>query len=113
METYSVVSIICPNCKTALDPGDDVCRQCGAHTTSGVVDTTDAPRTRLIDRPWLLIVVVLHVGLLGIPLYWKTSYSTSVRLVIIVASIVYTVFALAIIIGVGKYLFDTFRMLTM
>jgi len=112
MESSSVISIICPKCKTTLDPGDDVCHQCGATATSGV-ETNDAPRTRLIDRPWLLIVVLLHVGLLGIPLYWKTKYSLSVRLGIIAASIAYTVFALTIIIFGGMYIIDKIRLLAM
>ncbi len=110
MESYSVTSIICPNCETALDASDDVCHQCGARTTCNVA-SNDRPHVRLIDRPWLLIVVVLHVGVLGIPMYWKTKYTTSVRLAIIGASIAYTVFAVAIIYWAGKYLIDIFRML--
>jgi len=45
-----------------------------------------------MDQPWLLAVVLLHVGFLGIPVYWRTKYSTSVRLAIIAASIAYTLF---------------------
>lgn len=48
---------------------------------------------QLFDNPWALLVLVLHVGFLGIPLYWKTKYSLPVRLLIIVASIVYTMAA--------------------
>jgi len=110
MESYSVTSIICPNCTIELEASEDVCHQCGAKTTCDV-DVNDKPRTKLVDRPWLLIVVLLHVGVLGIPMYWKTKYSTSVRLAIIGASIAYTVFALAIIIGVGKYIIDSLSML--
>ena len=32
---------------------------------------------------WLIIVLLLHVGLLGIPIYWRTKYSTTTRLFII------------------------------
>ena len=110
METYSVTSIICPNCTTALDPTDDVCHRGGADTTSGA-DTNDAQRSRLIDRPWLLIIVVLHVGVLGVPLYWKTKYSTSVRLAIIAASIAYTLFAVTMIVWGCKYIIGQFRLL--
>jgi len=110
MESYSVTSIICPSCTTALDPTDDVCHQCGANTTSGA-DTNDALRPRLMDRPWLLVVVLLHVGVLGIPLYWKTKYSTSVRLAIIAASIAYTLFAVTTIVWGCKYIISQFRLL--
>jgi hypothetical protein len=48
---------------------------------------------RFFDNPWALLVLVLHVGFLGIPLYWKTRYSLPVRLLIILASIVYTLAA--------------------
>ena len=110
MESYSVTSIICPHCATALDPTDDVCHQCGTNTTSGV-DTNDAPRSRMMDRPWLLVVVLLHVGVLGIPLYWKTKYSTSVRLAIIAVSIAYTLFAVTFIVLGCMFIIGKFRLL--
>lgn len=53
---------------------------------------------QVMDRPWVIIVLVLHVGFLGIPLYWKTKYSVSTRIWIIIASIVYTVGAVAFIV---------------
>jgi hypothetical protein len=55
------------------------------------------PQSTIIDRPWLIVVVLLHVGFLGIPLYWRTSYTRTTRLLICLASIAYTVFALAVI----------------
>ena len=110
MESYSVTSIICQNCTTDLDPNDDICHQCGANT-SGDVERKDGSRGRLIDRPWLLIVVVLHVGLLGIPMYWKTKYSMRVRLIIIAVSIAYTIFSVVIIVVVGMSIIDNIRML--
>lgn len=108
METYSVVSIICPNCETALEPNADVCTVCGANTSTGEVPR-EAPRKKLMDRPWLLIVVILHVGLLGIPLYWKTKYSTPVRIAIIAASMAYTLFAVLAIVWGCKFIIDTLR----
>jgi tellurite resistance protein TehA-like permease len=48
---------------------------------------------RMFDSPWAMLVLVLHVGVLGIPLYWKARYSLAVRLLIILGSIVYTVAA--------------------
>jgi len=55
-------------------------------------------KSTVIDRPWVILVVLLHVGFLGIPLYWKANYSRNVRLAICVASVVYTVVAVAIIV---------------
>lgn len=67
------------------------------------VETKAEKRRRLIDNPWVLWVAVLHLGLLGIPLYWKTRYSVSTRLAIIGGSIAYTLFAVvAIYWGVMK-----------
>ena len=64
---------------------------------------------RLVNNPWALLVLVLHVGLLGIPLYWKTKYSLTVRLLIILASIVYTLVAVWLIVWwigwMGRMLF--------
>lgn len=110
MEAYSVVSIICPQCGIELKPADDVCHQCGANTSSETGQGAP-PRSRLMDRPWLLVVVVLHVGVLGIPLYWKTNYSTPARLAIIAASIVYTVFAVTVIVWGCLLIFNMFRQL--
>jgi len=59
---------------------------------------------RLFNNPWALVVLVLHVGLLGIPLYWKTRYSLPVRLLIIFASIIYTVAAVWFIVWMCGWL---------
>lgn len=110
METYSVVTIICPNCGTALEPADDTCHRCGANTSSGAGNCA-APRPPLMDRPWLLIVVLLHVGVLGIPLYWKTKHPLPVRLAFIGASIVYTVFAVFVIVWGSMFIVGRIRLL--
>jgi hypothetical protein len=59
---------------------------------------------QLLDRPWVIVVLMLHVGLLGIPVYWKTSHSLAVRLMMVVASIVYTVGAVAFIVVMLQWL---------
>jgi len=59
---------------------------------------------RLLNRPWMLVVVVLHLGFLGIPLYWKTRYSVGTRIGIIVLSILYTVGAVIFIIAMIRYI---------
>ena len=53
---------------------------------------------QVMDRPWAIILLLLHVGFLGIPIYWKTKYSVSTRIWIIIASIVYTVGAVVFIV---------------
>ena len=40
---------------------------------------------QVMDRPWVIVVLLLHVGFLGIPIYWKTKYPLSTRLWICVA----------------------------
>ncbi len=107
MEPNLVVSIVCPACGTELKPTDDVCHRCGAKTS--VNAPVDDPQSRLIDRPWLLVVVLLHVGLLGIPLYWRTKYSAPVRLGIIVASIAYTLFVVIVTIRVLAFIVGAFQ----
>ena len=77
------------------------CSYCGT-PQSEVGNAGDEPaspgsRRQLIDRPWLIVLVLLHVGLLGIPLYWKSSYTRTTRLLICLASVLYTAFAVAVI----------------
>ena len=109
MESYTVMSIVCPGCGADLDPTADICEACGARTTTG--QPLVAPPKPLMDRPWLLVVVLLHVGVLGIPLYWKANYPAHVRLGVIAASIVYTIFALVVILWGGKFIIDQIRLL--
>ena len=47
---------------------------------------------------------MLHVGFLGIPVYWKTNYSLGVRLAMVIVSIVYTVSAVAFIVIMLRWL---------
>ena len=61
-----------------------------------------------MDRPWLIIVVLLHVGLLGIPYYWKTKYSVPMRLTIIAVSIAYTLFVVILTIIVLRFVINAF-----
>ena len=59
---------------------------------------------QVMDRPWVIVVLLLHVGFLGIPVYWKTKYSVSTRIWICVASIVYTVGAVVFIVVMLKWI---------
>ncbi|MCP4887026.1 hypothetical protein N9D23_11055 [Rubripirellula sp.] len=67
------------------------------------------PRSELMkvmDRPWAIILLLLHVGFLGIPIYWKTNYSVGTRVWISLASIVYTVAAVAFIFFTLRWIFQ-------
>jgi len=108
MEADFVVSIVCPKCGTELEPSEALCGQCGANTSGDHLDSQPS-QSRLIDKPWLLVVLILHVGFLGIPLYWRTKYSAGVRLAMVIVSIVYTVLAVAIIVWFCKFIFNAFR----
>jgi len=96
-ESAVVAQIVCPLCHTMIDATTDVCHQCGAHT-EGKTLQADPKTTRLIDRPWLILLVILHVGILGIPVYWRTRHSVPARLMLILLSGIYTVFAVWFII---------------
>jgi hypothetical protein len=76
-----------------LDAHLNHCTHCGRPTTAASCEP--APAQSLIDRPWVIVLTMLHVGFLGIPLYWHTRYSTRVKLAMIAASILYTIGAVA------------------
>jgi hypothetical protein len=61
---------------------------------------------KVMDRPWAIILLLLHVGFLGIPIYWKTNYSVGTRVWISLASIVYTVAAVAFIFFTLRWIFQ-------
>lgn len=93
MDATNVTTIICPDCGAELAPTSKTCEHCAG--------TAKQP---LLSRPWIIVVLMLHVGLLGIPLYWKTTYSLGVRLLLVAASIIYTVGAVAIIVGMLRWM---------
>ena len=104
MDALEVSTIICPGCGAELRPADEVCQQCGRMPKPAASDSK-ARLKQLLDRPWVLVVLILHVGFLGIPVYWKTNYSLGVRLFMVIASIVYTVGAVAFIVVMLRWLF--------
>jgi hypothetical protein len=108
MKSILVPTIVCPRCHAELDVHKELCPHC--HSSLVVSDSTklltgDEERQKVLDRPWVIAVLLLHVGLLGIPIYWKTSYSVQTRLLICLLSVVYTVFAVGFIVSVGSYLY--------
>jgi hypothetical protein len=62
-------------------------------------ETPTAPEDSrsLFQRPWVILILVLHLGALGIPLYSRLDYSRAVRISIVVISIVYTIFVAMVI----------------
>lgn len=103
MDVLRATTIICPSCGTERRPTDGPCEQCG-HTMA----TPDSKERlkQLLNRPWFIVVLMLHVGLLGIPIYWMTKYSLGARLLMVLASIVYTVGAVAFIVVMLRWLID-------
>ena len=104
MDAVRVTTIQCPNCGAALRPTDVACRQCGHTMARPAATDSKAKLKQLLDRPWVLVVLILHVAFLGIPVYWKTNYSLGARLFMVVASIVYTVGAVAFIVVMLRWL---------
>gem|GEM_PF-3397166 len=93
-----VNEIICPSCQASVDAALTQCPQCHA----SLIAPDQAPRmirsNSALNKPWVIVLLLLHVGILGIPYYWKLKYSVSTRLFIIAASIAYTVFAVGAIV---------------
>jgi hypothetical protein len=111
MEAHTVTTIVCRKCHADLAVSAAFCDQCGTPTNDGQPPSgapADAQR-RLMDRPWFIIVLLLHVGVLGIPAFWKTNYSVPTRLLIILASILYTLFAVVVIIWSLKQIAAVFQ----
>ncbi len=105
MNAVNVTTIICPDCGAELRPTDESCKQCGRTAAKPAATDSKERLKQLLDRPWVIVVLMLHVGLLGIPVYWKTNYSLGARLMMVVASIVYTVGAVAFIVVMLRWLF--------
>jgi hypothetical protein len=102
MEAHTVTTIVCRKCHADLAVSAAFCDQCGTPTNADP-PTSSAPSNAnnsrpLLDRPWVIVVLLLHVGVLGIPAYWAANYSVSTRLLIILASILYTLFAVVVIV---------------
>jgi ribosomal protein L40E len=105
MDAGNATTIVCPKCGAELRPADEACEQCGRTTARPAANESRARLKRMLDRPWVIVVLMLHVGFLGIPAYWKTSYSLGVRLMMVIVSIVYTVGAVAFIVIMLRWLF--------
>lgn len=107
MDAEPVNTIICPHCEAHLDSNDDLCTHCGSstfvgqHPYSQAMATTPAvdsqgvdTQTQFLNQAWVQILLILHLGILGSHLYWKTNYSRPVRVLMIVVAALYTLLAL-------------------
>ncbi|MBC8354661.1 MAG: hypothetical protein H8E66_21905 [Planctomycetes bacterium] len=104
MNTVNVTTIICSDCGAELAATAATCQHCGGATANQPPNASKEKLKQLLDRPWVIVVLLLHVGLLGIPVYWKTNYSVATRLLIVVASIVYTAGAVGFIVMMLRWL---------
>lgn len=94
-----ISTVICPRCHAELDAQADTCTRCGSSLKkTGRLQTTAAQhQQRIVDRPWFILIVLLHLGVLGIPYYVQTRHSLSTRVLLCLASLAYTVFAVVVI----------------
>lgn len=103
-----IANVFCPHCEQLVPLDAPRCPFCvqplhavGGGRHPGPIDSgpsdsgTGAP---LLDRPWVLVVLLLHVGVLGIPVYWRSRRPLGTRLCLVVASILYTIGAVAVIV---------------
>ena len=105
MDAHNVSTIVCAGCGAELQSTGSACQQCGRITANSATTNSKEKLKQLLDRPWVIVVLMLHVGLLGIPVYWKTSYSLGARAFMVIASIVYTVGAVAFIVVMLRWLY--------
>jgi len=78
MPTLIVRQIACPGCNAVLDVRCDACETCGAGTASD--DATIRRRTRfqwIHHRHTMLLVLLGALGVLGIPLLWRSRAFTT------------------------------------
>ena len=78
-----------------LPAAADLCDRCGASTSGDHQEVAERP---LRDRPWVMTILLLHLGVFGIPLYWKASYSRNTRILVVILSIVYTLLVVVVVI---------------
>ena len=104
MDPVNLTTIVCPGCGAELEPTAETCRKCGGTTVKPGTNESKVQLQQLLDRPWVIVVLMLHVGLLGIPVYWKTKYSLGARVFLVVTSIVYTVGVVVIIVVMLQWL---------
>lgn len=113
MDSFTLDSIICPACEAELPAKATSCDHCGANTAApsaladgqdgrsatadGEKDSPGAQPARLADRPWIIAIVLLHLGIFGATWYWKLNHSREVRIALVVVSFFYTLFVAIVV----------------
>lgn len=100
--------MFCPRCQIQLSESVTQCPRCGVPCEPILV--AEPVDSRLIDEVWVLVIIVLHLGCLGIPLYLVTRYSLTTRWLICLVSILYTLFVIWFVLAVGTYLWRQWQM---
>lgn len=93
MEALNASQFFCPRCSAEVSASAIHCPRCGA-ALSG-----DAPARRdLLDNPWFIIgLLFLATGALGLPLLWRSRGFSSVSKVVIgVVVTIYTILLIAL-----------------
>ena len=93
-----ITTVICPRCQSETEARAQFCPRCGASLIRYGQPAPTSANQRITDRPWFIVLVLLHVGFLGIPYFLKTNYSLRARWLMCIASIAYTLIAVGIII---------------
>lgn len=101
--------MLCPRCRATIVESAGSCPQCGRACEP--VMLAEPVNARLIDEGWLIVLVLLHVGCLGIPLYLMTRYSLTTRLALVLVSILYTALVVVVTIAVGSYIWRQWQTL--
>jgi hypothetical protein len=99
MRAAFVSTVVCPHCQADVVAHAELCSHCGQRLVcpNRPHEAPLGEEGRIIDRPWFIVVLLLHVGFLGIPFYWKTRYSLGTRALICLISIAYTLFVVAVV----------------
>lgn len=85
----------CSRCEAQLSDGAERCDYCGALVKRQAASAAERDR-RLMENPWVMLILVLHLGVLGIPLYWRAKYSPAQRWLVIAGSIAWTLFVVVV-----------------
>jgi hypothetical protein len=97
-----VATIICPRCHAEVAAAVHQCPGCGCtlqfQQPAAPAPSPQRPATRLLERPWVVTILVLHLGAFGIPLYWHLRLSLRARCWIIGLSILYTLLVVLIVV---------------
>ena len=116
MDHDFVANVICPGCGASVEPAAVVCPGCGSPiaaraNTLQAEETSGPSEERVRDQTWFIIVILLHLGVLGVPFYMATRYSLAIRLGLVIISVLYTAFVIVFAYFVVTYIGRQLQML--